>query len=55
MGALTIIGSKEDAIGQLKQLQKQVKFNELIVNSFIYDEDKWLNSYKLFSEVAKDF
>ena len=54
MGALTVIGDKETAKKQIKTLQSKVNFDELMVNSYIYDEEKWLKSYRLFSEVMKE-
>lgn len=54
MGALTIIGTKEDAERQIKNLKSKVHFDELIANSYIYDEDKWLKSYQLFSEAVRN-
>lgn len=53
MTAMTIIGTKEEAKKQIEYLQSKIHFDELMINSFIYDEDKWLESYKLFSEAIQ--
>lgn len=54
MGALTVIGTKEEAKKQIERLSSKVHFDELMVNSYVYDEEKWLKSYHLFSEVMQD-
>ena len=54
MGALTVIGTKEEVKEQIKRLSSKVHFDELMVNTYIYDEKKWLKSYKMFSEVIND-
>lgn len=54
MGALTVIGTKEEAKNQIQKLQSKVHFDELMVNSYVYDEEKWLKSYQLFSEVINE-
>lgn len=54
MTDLTVIGNKKEAKEQIEYLQSKVDFDELMVNSYIYDEAAWLKSYKLFSEVARE-
>ena len=54
MTDLTVIGNKKEAKEQIEYLRSKIKFDELMVNSYIYDEVAWLNSYRLFSEVVKE-
>ena len=54
MTKVSFIGSKETVVKQIKDLQKRVKFEELIVNSYIYDEEAQYHSYKLLAEVIEE-
>ena len=54
MTKVSFIGSKESVAKQIKDLQKRVKFEELIVNSYIYDEKAQYHSYKLLAEVIEE-
>ena len=54
MTKVSFIGSKESVTKQIKDLQKRVKFEELIVNSYIYDEKAQYHSYKLLAEVIEE-
>jgi len=47
-------GSTDETINIIKDLQKRVKFEELIVNSYIYDEEAQYHSYKLLAEVIEE-
>ena len=54
MGALTPIGTKDEVKQQINNLKQQIKFEELMVNTYIYDKDKFFKSYQLFSEAVKE-
>lgn len=54
MTDLTVVGNKEEVKRQIQHLQDQVDFDELMVNSYIYDHAAWLRSFQLFSEVIKE-
>ncbi|MBF0746675.1 LLM class flavin-dependent oxidoreductase [Gemella sp. 19428wG2_WT2a] len=52
MIAGSIIGTKDTALIKLRELKEDLQFDELMVNSMIYDKDAQEYSYKLFSEIA---
>lgn len=54
MMGCSLIGSKSTVYKQLKELKNSLEFEEIIVNSIIYDTNKQINSYKLLSEVIKE-
>ena len=54
MGSLTLIGTKDEVKQQINNLKQQIKFEELMVNTYIYDKDKFFKSYQLFSEAVKE-
>lgn len=54
MTAVSLIGDKESISRQLIELKKYVDFDEIMVNSIIYDIEVEKKSLKLFSEVIWD-
>lgn len=54
MMSCCLIGSKETVCEQLRELKNSLEFEELIVNSIIYDKEKQIKSYKLLAEVIKE-
>lgn len=54
MTGLSLIGNKDTVTKQLKELQDKVQFDEIIVNSFIYDQGDQIKSYQLLSEVINE-
>lgn len=54
MAAVTLIGTKAEVKQQFLNLKQQVDFDEVIVNSYVFDEEAFFYSYKLFSEVMKE-
>ena len=55
MLACSLIGGKEKIERELQQLIANTNADEIIVSSHIYDQQKRVDSYRIFSEVAKDF
>ncbi|WP_321997996.1 LLM class flavin-dependent oxidoreductase [Draconibacterium orientale] len=55
MLACSLIGGKEKIERELQELIANTDADEIIVSSHIYDQQKRLDSYRIFSEVAKDF
>lgn len=54
MTKVSFIGSKETVAKQIKDLQNRVHFDELMINSYIYDEEAQHHSYELLAEVVKE-
>lgn len=54
MTEVSFIGSKETVAKQIKDLQRRVDFDELMINSYIYDEKAQHHSYELLAEVVKE-
>lgn len=54
MMACSFIGSKQDVQEQLQEFRTKIEFNELMVQSFIYDEQKQLKSYKYIKQIADE-
>ncbi|QNQ81134.1 LLM class flavin-dependent oxidoreductase [Lactobacillus sp. PV034] len=52
MAKVTFIGDKASVKEQIEYLQKYVQFDELMVNSYIYDIKAQYYSYKLLKEVV---
>lgn len=52
MTAMSFVGSPETVAKEVAKLKSEVQFNELMVNSFIYDEAAQLKSLKLFKEAV---
>ena len=55
MLACSLIGGKEKIKHELQELIANTDANEIIVSSHIYDQQKRVDSYRIFSEVAKGF
>ncbi|MCP2041578.1 luciferase family oxidoreductase group 1 [Neisseria sp. HSC-16F19] len=53
MMSFGVLGSKETALAQLRQIQSQVQADEFIAVNYIYDQDKQKRSYELLMDVAK--
>lgn len=54
MSAISLIGSKETVKQQLQKLQSIVEFDEIMCNSYIYDEAKQHHSYELLAEAIQE-
>lgn len=54
MTKISFIGSKETVKKQIENLQRKVEFDELMINSYIYDENAQHYSYELLAEVVKE-
>jgi len=55
MLACSLIGGKEKIERELQELVANTDADEIIVSSHIYDQQKRLDSYRIFSEVARNF
>ncbi|WP_319479276.1 LLM class flavin-dependent oxidoreductase [uncultured Draconibacterium sp.] len=55
MLACSLIGGREKIERELQQLIANTDADEIIVSSHIYDQQKRVDSYRIFSEVAKGF
>ncbi|KJF42393.1 LLM class flavin-dependent oxidoreductase [Draconibacterium sediminis] len=55
MLACSLIGGNEKVERELKELVANTNADEIIVSSHIYDQQKRLDSYRIFSEVVKGF
>ncbi len=55
MLACSLIGGKEKIKHELQELIANTDADEIIVSSHIYDQQKRVDSYRIFSEVAKNF
>nr|WP_321487094.1 LLM class flavin-dependent oxidoreductase [uncultured Draconibacterium sp.] len=55
MLACSLIGGKEKIERELQKLVTNTKADEIIVSSHIYDQQKRVDSYRIFSEVVKGF
>lgn len=53
MMACSVIGSPETARRQLAEIQSQIRADELMAVSYIYDKEKQRRSYELFAQVVK--
>lgn len=54
MTRISFIGDKDTVKKQIEELRSRVEFDELIVNSYIYDEEAQHKSYELLAEVVKE-
>ena len=54
MTGLSLIGSPDTVSRQLKELRERVKIDEIMVNSFIYDQEAQIYSFKLLADVIKE-
>lgn len=54
MAKITFIGDKSSVKKQIEYLQGYVQFDELIINSYIYDIKAQYHSFDLFMQVIKD-
>ena len=55
MLACSLIGGKEKIEHELQELIANTDADEIIVSSHIYDQQKRVDSYRIFSEVVKSF
>ena len=53
MSRVSLIGSPETVKDQLQDLKSRVEFDEIMVNSYIYDPKAQAYSYQLLAEVVK--
>ena len=54
MGAFSFIGTKEEVQAKMREVQERVHFDELIVNSYIYEEKAQHYSYQLLKEALEE-
>lgn len=54
MTSFSLIGNKETVTKQLTALQAKLNFDEIMVNSIIYDQKAQIKSYQLLAEVMKE-
>ncbi|MDO4887227.1 MAG: LLM class flavin-dependent oxidoreductase [Actinomycetaceae bacterium] len=54
MTAVSLIGSPDSFIRQLRELRGSVHFDEIMVNSLIYDQEDRDRSYRLLAEAMKE-
>ncbi|MGT2666883.1 LLM class flavin-dependent oxidoreductase [Streptococcus rifensis] len=54
MTAGSFVGSKASVTAQLQAMKKQVDFDELMANTYIFDQEKQAYSYQLLAEVIKE-
>ncbi|QNQ83244.1 LLM class flavin-dependent oxidoreductase [Lactobacillus sp. PV037] len=54
MGAVTLVGTKQEVKQQLMNLKAQVDFDEIIVNSLVFDEQAFFHSYELLAQTVKE-
>ncbi|WP_370520046.1 hypothetical protein [Gemella sp. GH3] len=54
MSEITLIGSPKKVKEDLKKLMSRVQFDEIMVNSYIYDEKAQHYSYELLAQVIKE-
>jgi len=54
MTKISFIGNKETVKNQILDLKRRVEFDELMINSYIYDEKAQHHSYELLKEVIDD-
>ncbi|ERK60020.1 luciferase family oxidoreductase, FMN-dependent, PP_0088 family [Gemella bergeri ATCC 700627] len=54
MTKISFIGSKDTVRKQIENLKRRVNFDELLINSYIYDEQAQHYSYQLLAEVVKE-
>lgn len=54
MTKISFIGSKETVKKQISDLKRRVGFDELMINSYIYDEEAQHHSYELLKEAVDE-
>ena len=54
MTKISFIGNKETVKNQILDLKRRVEFDELMINSYIYDEEAQHYSYELLKEVIDE-
>lgn len=54
MGGMTLCGSPETLAAQYRELKKQIPFDELMINSFIYDPEAQKHSFEIFKQVVDE-
>ena len=54
MTKISFIGNKETVKNQIIDLKRRVEFDELMINSYIYDEEAQHHSYELLKEVVDE-
>jgi len=52
--AFSFIGTKEEVQAKMREVQERVHFDELIVNSYIYEEKAQHYSYQLLKEALEE-
>ena len=52
MTKISFIGNKETVKNQILDLKNRVEFDELMINSYIYDEKSTASSYELLKELV---
>lgn len=54
MTAVSLIGDKETIARQLDDLYNRIPFDEIMVNSYIYDQEKELKSLEILAQVVRE-
>lgn len=54
MSAMSLIGSKETVKAQYLALKKMIQFDEMMINTFIYDEAAQIRSMKLLKQAVDE-
>lgn len=54
MSAVSLVGGPDSFAQQLEELAQRVPFDEVMVNSFIYDLDAQIRSYELLAQVVDE-
>lgn len=55
MTACTLLGSPASVANQLDELQRIIKADEMMAVTYIYDQQKQLDSYRLFKQIAEQY
>lgn len=53
MSSVSLIGDQQSFVQQLDELSQRVQFEEIMVNSFIYDFDAQVHSYELIASALR--
>ncbi|MGT2737960.1 hypothetical protein [Streptococcus pantholopis] len=55
MSANSLVGDQNALSKQTKELSQRVQIDELMVNSFIYDQEAQVRFYELLAEGVNDY
>lgn len=54
MSGVALVGCIDTAKEQLNKIMENIKIDEIMVNSFIYDKEAQYKSYKLLAEMINE-